>query len=158
MKTYTTLSWTTYTPAPGLTVAILDGEPTASGGDGRAGSVITGHRPVRVGVRWGAGEDLESWRAGILANAGAVAGTESDAVVCGRPARKVEVTTPPGEAIDVTYADGRHGREPRPGETYVAVAFRHGELPIVAYYIIETSRRAALAGDEGHFFGSISCA
>jgi hypothetical protein len=158
MKTLTTLRWTTYSPTTGLTAAILEDAPTASGGDARAGSVITGHQPVRVGLRWGAGEDLASWRDGILANPGAVAGAESGVTVCGVAARRVEVTTPGGPPVDVTHTDGRHERLPAPGETFIAVAFRHGDVPVVAYYVVETARRAAFAGDEGHFFGALACA
>jgi hypothetical protein len=112
---------------------------------------------VRVGIRWGAGEDLASWRAGVLGNRGATAGREEETTVCGRAARRVEVTTPGGDAVDVTHDDGRHERLASPAETLVGVGFQHRDLPVVAYFVVATARRAALAGDESYFFAAIAC-
>lgn len=160
MTTTTTapkLHWTTHSPAPGLTVALLDGEPTSVGGDAGHGSVVSGFRPVRVGLWYGPGEDLTRWRDGVVLNPGAAIGAESAATVCGQPASRLEVTTPTRAATDVTYVDGRHGNEPNPGETFVAVAFHHHELPVVAFYVVETEQRRTYAADEAHFFASIVC-
>jgi hypothetical protein len=144
-----TLHWIRHSPAPGLTLELLDGAPTSVSGDEKAGNVVSGHRPVRVGIWYGPDEGL--------AHPGAEAGAESAATVCGQPARRLEITTARQPDIHVSYAGGGHGTEPSGGETFVAVGFRHGDLPVVAYYVVETARRAELAADEAHFFASITC-
>jgi hypothetical protein len=151
------LRWTTHSPAPGLTFALLDGAPTSVEGDARAGRIISGHRPVRVGLWYGPDAGLAAWREGVSANPGAVAGPESAVTVCGQPGRRVEVSTPTRPGTHISDGAGGRAVEPNPGETFVAVELRHRGVTVVAYYVVETAQRIAFAADEAHFFAAITC-
>lgn len=151
------LTWKPHMLPIGMAVGVLDGVELAVMGDATKGSISSGFRPVRLAVWFGPGNDLAAWRDGIGSNPGAAFGAESDATVCGRPARKLEGATPDRAPAQVVYNDGRYGVEQNPGETFVAVAFRYKDVPVVAFYVVATAERARFAGDEAHFFASIDC-
>jgi hypothetical protein len=148
--------WTRHVLPSGVVIPIPDGNPISTMGDANAGYVGVGFRPVRIGVFYGPGEDLARWREGIGRNPGATFGAESNASVCGLPARQLEGQTPTRGPDHVVTEHGPETQD-NPGETFVARAFRWRDLPIVVFYVVVTDQRAAHAADETQFFAGIEC-
>jgi len=147
--------WQTRTVTPFLTADILADVPLDVAGSASAGSLIAGDTPVRVGLYWGAGQDLVRWRANLGQLAGARFGEESGGNVCGQIARRLEVTVPGHEAHYTGPAGS--GASHTPSEVIVLYAFHAGGTPVVALYAVAAAERAAHQGDELAFLASIKC-
>jgi hypothetical protein len=150
------LTWKPTTLAPGLDASVPEGGTYSATGTPEHGWMVSGKPPVLVGVWWGTGEDLARWRGGFQPEESPAFGKERTTSVCGRPARRLEVTTS-GRAPDHVAVPGGAALEEHPAETAIAVELEHGGAPVLAYYVIATAERRRYAADEAHFFASIRC-
>jgi len=152
----TQLEWRSTALAPALEVDILGGNTSVyQAGGPDDGTLIAGDSPVRIGIEWGPTATLATWTAGAVKILGAVVGTETSGTICGRPARRLEVTIP-GHTAHFSGPNGE-GDSVTPTELMIAHAFQVGSLPVVAFYIVSAEERDRFANDEMHFLTSIKC-
>ena len=150
------LQWKQHVLSNGVHLDVLDEPNTGIDPESGTTMLVSSFSPVRVGLWHGTGDTLAEWRTGVGKNTGIEFGSETKKTICGRPARKLQATTPDGPPI---YVLGSNTEEAQasPAETYVAVAFEHAGESIVAFYVVATAKRDEYADDEKHFFASIIC-
>ena len=112
---------------------------------------------LRILVRAGDGESLDGFRRDHDGPDYAYAPVVHDEI-CGRPARRVEVSRPELFIDCIEYADGRPS-EPGydPAITIVAQAFEYGDLGVVATWELPTALRERYQVEEERFFASFRC-
>jgi len=150
------LTWKPTTLAPGLVASVPDGGTYTTSGTPDHGWMVSGKPPILVGVWYGPGEDLARWRAGFQPEDSPSFGKERTTTICGRSARRLEVTTS-ARAPDQVAVPGGDTLQSHPARTSIAVELSHAGAPVLAYYSVDTDQRRAYAADEAHFFSSISC-
>ncbi len=152
----TLMKWQSREVRPGLTVDIPADAPPAVFGGADAGNFIAGDELIHVGIFWGPGEDLSLWRANMAKVQGRTFGAETSGTVCGRPARRMEVTVP-GHSAHFSGGTSGEGYSVTPTKVLVFFAFELGATPVVVYFSAPSDERERYLADELHFLTSIKC-
>jgi hypothetical protein len=159
MKSSSADTWQRVEVAAGISVEFPPGAVTSGKHEGVAYAWREGAGGM-LGVRVGAGQGLESWRAVFQAAPRLTAATSL--TVCGRPAMRQEAEFGAGQyAVGVTTDDAGayvHEATEHPAMTEVAVAFSASDgTPAVAIWRVETTVRKAHEADAMRFFAALQC-
>lgn len=157
----TTLAWRSHSIAiGGVSLDLVDGQPILEGDAAGFHYVSQAHPPVQLDVWIGPNMSLAWWR-GRFGSRDATIGPESVVTVCGRSARRQEVSVPEQHAVGLVPTDTGlgHVEAATPAELHVAIAGTAASgTPFVVSWRVEATQRDALRSDEAHFLASISCA
>jgi hypothetical protein len=155
------LKWRQYKTPGGIEIALFEESTAEVGSYGRIQTVSSSLPEVRVALQYGPDQTLAWLRSDMTAlpaeNVGVRFGVETEATVCGRPARRQEAEIPTQPIREGVFRDGSHRSSQAPAEHQVAVAFEVGALKFLAIWIVRASERARYENDEQHFFASIRC-
>lgn len=145
----------------GLTVDVLADLAVSTGAAGGIHYLIQSHGPLKLGLWWGPGRNLEAWR-GFYGPPRAIAlGPETAITVCGVAARGQtgEVEAGPDATGLVPGDDGKVGHlpSPQPALRSNALAFELNGTPVLAEWAVEREAGPEWAAAGAHFFESIAC-
>ncbi|MCA9660729.1 MAG: hypothetical protein KC486_20475 [Myxococcales bacterium] len=113
--------------------------------------------PIALLIRAGEGVSLDEFRRDHSAK-GVKTSRVRHGTTCGQPSRHLELYAPEVIIECIEFADGRPS-EPGyiPPMTFVAEAFRYGDLDVVVRWEIPTALRERYRDDERRFFASLTC-
>ena len=156
-----TLIWRSHSIAiGGVSLALVEGQPILEGDAAGFHYVSQAHPPVQLDVWIGPDMSLAWWR-GRFGSRNAAIGPESVVTVCGRSARRQEVSVPEQNAAGLvpTETGLGHVEAATPAELHIAIAGTTvAGTSFAVSWRVEATRRDALRGDEAHLLASISCA
>lgn len=156
----TTLAWRRHALVTGgVSLDLVDGPPIAEGDAAGFHYVSQAHPPVQLDLWLGPDISLAWWR-GRFGSRNAVIGPETSFAVCGRAARRQEVSVSDQRATGLVPGSGGlgHVEDATPAEVHVALgATTAAGTPFVVSWRVSSGQRDALRGDETHFLASLRC-
>lgn len=128
--------------------------------DDQLTSLVQEVGPVRIVLWAGLDQTLDSWRKRLNLHNEAHFEAETDAVVCGRPARKqVAIVNQAGAVGSFVDSDGTIGHIYGNdfALVHICTSFSHEGNNILQCWIIDKDLRAAHSADESRYFASVRC-
>ena len=145
----------------GLSLDVFADQPSLTvRRDGTLTTLIQEQDAVRLVLWAGPDQTLESWRERLDVRDEAHFESETNVMVCGKPARRQTATVTQGGAVGAFMdAQGVIGHVYQEASTRVhtCVSFSHAGQNVLLCWIVDKDAHSARAADEHRFFASVQC-
>jgi hypothetical protein len=156
----TKLVWRRHTLAVGgVSLDLVEGSTIAEGDAAGFHYVSQAHPPVQLDLWLGPDISLAWWR-GRFGGRKALIGPEISFRVCGRPARRQEVSVLDQHATGLVPNGDQlgHIEQDTPSEVHIAITGATGAgVPFVVSWRVDAGEQDSFRGDESHFLESLHC-